>query len=165
MEFSAQIEFVAPPGAVAAMFADEAYVREKVAESGATDGSIDVIGTAEATFTVTTRRRMPTDDVPDAYRTLVGSSLEVRTVEVWEAARPDGTRHGTMTIEVTGAPVRVTGTLALVPAPGGTVQRIAGDIRASLPFFGRAIEKAVSGSVDRVVDVERRVGHRWLDRS
>jgi hypothetical protein len=164
VEFSAQIDFPAPPDAVAEMFATTAYVYEKVAESGASDGTVEVAGTASGAFTVTTRRRMPTDDIPDAYRSLVGSGLEVRQVEAWEAPRPDGIRHGTIALEVAGVPVRVTGSLSLAPSPAGSTQRVAGTIRASLPLFGKAIEKAVVGSVDRVVEVERRVGHRWLTR-
>lgn len=164
MEFSAQIHFPAPPAAVAEMFATEAYVREKVTESGAIEGAVTIVGTAEGAFTVRTQRRLPTDDVPPAFRALVGAHLDVHLVEAWEPPGSDGGRHGTLSIEVVGAPVRVSGVLGLVDAPSGTTQRVAGDIRASVPLVGRAIERAVAGSVDRVIEVERRVGHRWLTR-
>ena len=94
MEFSTTIEFAASPTAVAEMFATEEYVRQKITASGATDGTLEIIGTADGAFTVTTRRTMPTDEIPANYRSLVGSSLEVRQVEAWDAPATDGTRMG-----------------------------------------------------------------------
>lgn len=162
MEFSAQIDFPAPPSVVAEMFATRDYVLEKVAESGAVGSAVEVVGSAEGAFTVRSSRRLPADDIPESFRRLVGSGVEIHLAEAWEAPRPDGTRHGTIALEVGGAPVRVTGTLRLSPAPAGSTQHFAGDIRAAVPLLGRSIEKAVAGSVDRVIAVERRVGHRWL---
>jgi len=163
VEFSTTIEFAASPTAVAEMFATEEYVRRKITASGATDGTLEIIGTADGAFTVTTRRTMPTDEIPANYRSLVGSSLEVRQVEAWDAPSSDGTRHGSLALEITGAPVRVTGTLNLAPAgEGRSTERVAGEIKASIPFFGKAIERAVADNVHRAVAVEQRAARAWL---
>jgi hypothetical protein len=163
VDFAASIEFDAPVTTVAEMFATEAYVRDKIAASGALDGSVEILGDVGGAFTVTTRRTMPTTEIPAAYRSLVGSSLEVRQVEAWEVPAADGSRRGTLSLEVTGAPVRVTGSLVLGPAPGGrSVESFSGEIKASVPFVGKTIEKAVAGNVHHVVAVERAAAERWL---
>lgn len=164
MDFAARIELDAPPAVVAEMFATEQYVQEKIAASGASSGTVEILGDATGAFTVTTRRIMPTTDIPAAYRSLVGSSLEIRQVEAWEAPAADGARRGTLAFEVTGAPVRVTGTLALTPSGGSTVESFSGQIKASIPFLGRTVEKAVADNVDKVVEIERAAAERWLRR-
>jgi hypothetical protein len=166
VDFAASIEFDAPVTTVAEMFATEDYVRDKIAASGAVSGSVEILGGVDGAFTVTTRRTMPTTDIPAAYRSLVGSSVEVRQVEAWEAPATDGSRRGTLALEVTGAPVRVTGSLTLAPAGGGdrSVESFAGEIKASVPFVGKAVEKAVAGNVHHVIDIEKAAARRWLGR-
>jgi hypothetical protein len=163
VQFATQVVFPASPADVADMLATEAYVLEKVAASGATDGSVDIVRSPDGSVTITSHRRMPTTDIPATYRSLIGSSLEVREVDAWEAPEADGARRGTIALEVTGAPVRVSGTLELQPTGDTeTVLRIAGDIKASVPFFGKAIERALADSVEHAADVERQAGLRWL---
>lgn len=163
MEFTASLEFDAVTTVVAEMFATREFVLAKIRLSGATSGDADVLGTSAGAFTVTSRRTMPTTDIPSSYRSLIGQSLEIRQVEAWEQNGRDGARRGTLALEITGAPVRVTGTMLLTPASAGrSIQRLSGDVRASIPLFGKAIEKAVAESVHRAVDVERRAAAEWL---
>lgn len=163
MEFSTEVVFQASAPRVAEMFETEEYVQEKIRASGATSGSVEILPLDDGAVTVTTRRQLPTTDIPSSYRSLVGNSLEVREIDAWEAPEADGRRRGTIVLEVTGAPVRVTGTLDLTPRSSGeSVLRIEGEIKASIPFFGKSVEKAIAGNVERAADVEREVGRRWL---
>lgn len=163
MEFSAQVEFPAPAAAVAEMFATEAYVTKKITASGAVPGAVEIVEAPSGAVTITTRREMPTTDIPASYRSLVGSSLEVHEVDAWEAPSVDGGRRGTIAIEVAGAPVRVNGVLELTPTSASTsTLRTTGDIKATIPFFGKAVEQALADSVSRAVEVERTVGLDWL---
>lgn len=161
MRFDATIDYPAEIGRIARMLADDRFVRAKIDATGALDSSFEVIRDGDA-FTVTTRRRLPTDQVPARFRSLVGQSLDVRVVEAWEAAGADGARAGTLSIDIAGVPVRVTGRMLLTPSPQGTVQSLSGDITASVPLFGGPIEKAAAGAVDQVTAVERRVGLEHL---
>ena len=161
MRFDATIDYPADVHTVAAMLADEEFVRRKIAASGALDSSQEVLREGQA-FTITTRRRMPTDQVPSSFRSLVGQSLDVRLVEAWEAPEADGSRAGTLSLDIVGAPVRVIGRMALTPQGEGTVQSFSGDISASVPFFGKPIEKAAAGAVDKVLAVERSIGLEFL---
>jgi hypothetical protein len=162
VRFDATIDYPADVDTVAAMLADEEFVRRKIAATGALDSTQEVIREGDA-FTVTTRRQLPTDQVPSSFRSLVGQSLDVRLVEAWEAPHTDGTRAGTLSLDIVGAPVRVNGRMSLRPGPdGGTVQSFSGDITASIPFFGKPIEKAAAGAVDQVLAVERSIGLDFL---
>lgn len=161
MRFETTIDYPADTTRVARMLADEEFVRRKIEASGALDSSFEVIWEGEA-FTVTTRRTMPTDQVPSSFRSLVGQSLDVRLVEAWEAPHADGSRAGTLSLDIVGAPVRVTGRLSLAPTGDGARQSLSGDITASVPLFGKPIEKAAAGAVDKVVAVEREIGLQYL---
>lgn len=162
MQVTAQARFDAEPEAVAAMYADERFVAAKVEATGALSYTLDVVGDAGGAFTVTTRRHMPTDDIPAQFRSLVGATLEVRQVEAWESASDDA-RLATIAVEVTGAPVRVTGTARMSRgATGGTVVDLAGDVHASVPIFGSAIEQATARALVAAVEAEQRAGSAWL---
>lgn len=161
MKFDARIDYPAETEAVAAMLADEEFVRRKVEASGALESSVEVLREGEA-FTVTTRRQMPTDQVPSAFRSLVGQRLDVRLVEAWQEPHADGSRSGTLSLDIVGVPVSVRGRMTLHPTDAGAEQSFAGDITASIPLFGRPIEKAAAGAVDKVLAVERRIGLEFL---
>lgn len=164
MRFDATIDYPVDVHTVAAMLADEDFIRRKLEASGALDSSHEVIHD-DGAFTITTRRGLPTDQVPAAFRSLVGQRLDVRLVEAWAAPHQDGSRTGTLSLDIVGAPVRVTGVMNLRPQGQGTVQSFSGDITASVPLFGRPIEKAAADAVDKVLAVERRIGLDYLARS
>ena len=88
MHLSAQAQYDATVERVAAMLADPVFVEAKVRASGATSQQVDVVGSSDESFTVTTRRQMPTTSIPSQFRSFVGASrrLPGRTV-----SRPLGT--------------------------------------------------------------------------
>lgn len=170
MQLSAQVRYEADLDRVVALLADEEYVAAKVRATGALSHQVDVVGTPSDDFTVTTRRQMPTDAIPAQFRSFIGSTLEVRQIEAWEppAQGPDGvrTRRGTLVVEITGAPVRLTGTMSLTQDGDTpvTVQRYDGDLRASVPLFAAAVEKATAEAVHAAIDAEQRTATEWLAR-
>ncbi len=166
MHLSAKASFDASPERVAAMFADPGFVEAKVRASGAVTQTADVVGTAEGPFTVTTRRQMPTTDVPAQFRALVGGTLEVREVQAWQAPSADlAARQGTIVVEVTGAPVRLTGTIRMTATAASTTSLVLeGDLKASVPFFGSAIEQAIAEAMQGAIRAEERAGAEWLAR-
>lgn len=163
MQLTATLRYAADLPRVVAVLADPEFVAAKVRASGALSQTVDVVGGPQGAFTVTTRRHMPTDGIPAQFRSFVGSTLEVRQVEAWEA--PEGTdRRGTVVVEVVGAPVRLTGTLRLVPEPDGTTtQHLAGDLRATIPLFAATVEEATATAVRAAVEAEERTAATWLD--
>jgi len=154
-----------PTGALATaqLLADPAYVHEKVRATGALEQHVDITGTAEAAFTVTTRRALPTDQIPAHLRGFVGTRIDVRQVEAWEAPAADGSRVGTVVLEITGAPVRLSGRTALTPVgDDSTTVTYDGELRATVPLFASAIEQATAGAIRSALEVEQDVARRWV---
>jgi len=156
------LHYPVPPADVATMLADPEFVRRKIEATHAVSHELDVVGTADGAFTVTSRRTMPTTTLPDIAQKFVGETLDLRQVEAWEAPRPDGSRAGTVVVEIVGAPMRLTGTLSLVPRDGGTTETLAGDLKASVPLIGGKLEKAAEPAFMAAVRKEHEVGREWF---
>ncbi|MBO1750982.1 DUF2505 domain-containing protein [Actinotalea sp. BY-33] len=164
MHVSVQTTYDAGIDDVAAMLADEEFVATKVRATGATSQQVDVVGTSAEAFTVTTRRHMPSTDIPAQFRSVVGASVEVRQVEAWEGPE-QGARRGTVVVEITGAPVRLSGTMRLVGEPdGSTTHHVEGELKASVPLFASAVEQATAGGIREAFAAEGRAGATWLAR-
>jgi hypothetical protein len=145
------------------MLADPDYVHAKVRATGALDQQVDVVEAENGAFTVTTRRSLPTDQIPANLRAFVGSSLHVRQVEAWDTPRPDGGRRGTVVVEITGAPVRLTGTMVLAARGSTSTLTYDGDLKAGIPLFAGAVESAAADAIRDALSVEGVVAARWLE--
>lgn len=162
MHLQVTLSVPADPRTTGAMLADPAYVAAKVRASGAEELAVDVAPGEDGSFTVTTRRSLPTDQIPPQARAFVGSRLEVRQVEAWEPAAPDGSRTGTVAVEIAGAPVRLTGTVVLSGDGDGSRITYDGDLRANVPLFGAAVEEAAAGAVRGALQAEEAVARDWV---
>lgn len=161
MHFAATIAYPADVETVAAMLASQEFVERKMSAAGALETGCEIVRDGEA-FTVTTRAKMPATSVPAPFRSLVGDSLEVRLVEAWEAPAADGSRTSTMALDIHGVPVRIAGAQRLAPTAAGCEETYDGEVTASVPLFGKPIEEAAVGTVDKVIAVERRLGLEHL---
>jgi uncharacterized protein YndB with AHSA1/START domain len=162
VHLTAELRYDADPAAVFAMLTDPAFQERKLAATGALEHDVTIEARADGGAVVRSRRTMPTDEVPDLVRNLVGQTLTVVQVEDWGPPAADGGRAGTVTVDVSGAPVRLTGTLRLAPAAAGTVESIAGDLKARVPLVGGRIEKAAEPAIRLAIEVEEREGRVWL---
>jgi len=157
-----QIRYEAGPAAVAAMLADPAFVERKCDAMGALERSAEVSGNSAGPFTATSSRTMPTDDFPDVARKMVGETVKIRQVDTWEAPGADGSRQGTVTVEIAGAPLKVTGRMTLRPDGAGTVQTVDGELKASMPIIGGKLEKAAHPAIMAAIRKEHQTGQKWL---
>ncbi len=161
MRLHVRIPFPADVSAAAAMLADPEYIHAKIRATGALDHQVTVSSDPGGAFTVTTRRSMPTSDIPANLRGFIGSSLDVRQVEAWEPERA-GARRGTVVVEIAGAPVRLTGTALLAPTPGGCELAYEGEVKAAIPLFGGAVEGAAAQAIRSALAAEEDVARRWI---
>ncbi|WP_456789366.1 DUF2505 domain-containing protein [Cellulomonas sp. P5_C5] len=164
MRLSVTLDLPTDVRAAAQLLADPEYVHRKVRASGALEQHVDVTGDPDEAFTVTTRRALPTDQIPAHLRGFVGNQIDVRQVEAWEAPASDGSRVGTVVVEIAGAPVRLSGRTALTPTgTGSTTVSYDGDLRATVPLFASAIEQATAGAIRSALEVEQDVAREWID--
>ncbi|HET8615598.1 MAG TPA: DUF2505 domain-containing protein [Actinomycetales bacterium] len=162
MQVNAQVFYPASPGLVFDMLTDPGFQERVCQATGALEYDVQ-IEQAAGEATITTRRALPTDQVPDYARSFIGSTLEVLRVDHWDAPDTDGNRDGTVTLEIKGAPIRLNGSLALrVDNTGGTKQLIAGDLRASIPLLGGKMERAAEPALMSAIRKEEEVGLQQL---
>ena len=162
MRLTAEIRYEADPRTVFRMIADPAFQEAKCAATGSLEHEIDVRDDADGGTTIFSRRTMPTDQIPDVVRSFVGPTVHLAETQRWERPRPDGTRTGSITVEIEGMPVRFTAATALAADGAGTQQPIEGDLKASVPLFGGRIERAAEPAVRAAIRVEQRTGNAWL---
>ena len=162
MRLSADIRYDAGPDRVFAMLVDPAFQEAKCLATGAIEHSVAVSHSDDGGATITSRRSMPTHYLPEFVRPFVGDSLQLIETQEWSPAGPDGTRTGSILVEIHGAPVRFSASTALAADGDGTHQPIAGDLKAAVPLLGGKIEKASEPAVTAAIRVEQRTGTAWL---
>jgi len=161
MKISETITYAAPPETVYAMVTDRAFQERKCVEAGAQRHEASVSPDGDGARVVT-KRDLPADDLPDFAKSIVGPKLSVTETYDWGAAAADGSRSGTLTVEVAGAPVAMRGAVRLAATGSGTQITIDGDLKASIPLFGGKVEKAAAPAVVDAIRSEQRTGNAWL---
>ncbi len=163
MRVTYELRYDATPEQVATMIADERFQDLKCERTGALEWEVTVETYDDGSTTVTSSRVMPTDHVPDFIQRFVGATLTLRQVEDWEPVDQDGGR-GTVTVEISGAPIVFTADLTLGVQDGTCVQTVRGDLKASVPLVGSKIEKAAEPAIRAAIKAEQRTGEAWLAR-
>ncbi len=149
------------------MVSDPAFQARKCEATHAESHTESVTAVGDATQ-IRTRRVMPTDDFPDFVRSMVGPKIAVAETYLWSAPAADGSRDGTVDVEVGDGkvPVAMTGKVTLRPhGAGGSVITIDGELKAKVPLIGGRIEKAAEPAVLDAISKEREVGLEWLGAS
>ncbi|WP_116947322.1 DUF2505 domain-containing protein [Jiangella endophytica] len=161
MDLYSELRFDADPAAVFAMLTDEAYIEKKTMAANAIRHEVTVRRDGDR-VTIDLLRVMP-PDVPDFVRRFVGETIDIKQRDIWGPAAADGSREGSIALEMSGAPVKATGTMTLVANGGAsTVLTIKGLLKASVPLVGGKIEQAVHQGLTEAARIEERVGRDWL---
>ncbi len=161
MRFTAELRYQAAPREVSAMLADPRFQERKSTESGALRHEATVSGDGTG-LVINSSRVLPAAKVPEAVRGLVGNHLTVTQEERWGPTEPDGSRHGTVEVRVSGFPVKLTGRLALVEVDGGSLETLDGTLTASVPLFGSKVERMAEQAVRAEIRAEQRAGDAWF---
>jgi hypothetical protein len=162
VQVNAEIFYPTSPELVFAMLVDRSF-QERVCEAtGALRYDVEIEVHA-GTALITTRRELPTDDVPDYARSFVGRTLDVVRIDRWQVGDAEGNRDGRVVVEIKGAPIRLDGDLSLrADNVGGTKQVVAGDLKASIPLLGGKMEKAAEPALMSAIRKEQEVGLQHL---
>jgi len=160
MDLNTTLRFPADPGTVFEMLTDTDFLGRKAKAANAIRHEASVNRDGDR-VTIRLLRVMP-PDVPDFVRRFVGESIDLEQTDVWEPPTADGSRQGTISIDMRGAPVTLRGTMRLTPDGTSTVVRISGKVKASVPFVGGKIEAAVHDGLIEAARREEEVGREWL---
>ncbi len=154
MHLTSQLDFAAPPAAVAAMLTDRDFLERVCAASDAIEHSVQVDGD-RTTLSRTLR-------APSAAAKFTGDTITIVEETTWGPAGADGSRHGELNLRVPGLPVEMTGTAALRPGGKGTTIAYDADLKVNIPFVGKKLEQSASPAVLEGIAVQQRVGDDWL---
>lgn len=160
MDLLTKLRFDADPATVFAMFVDEEFIARKVRAANAINHRASVTRAGDE-VTIRLLRQMP-PDVPDFLRRFVGETIDLDQTDVWRPAASDGTRHGTIAIDMVGKPVTLRGTMRLERDGGVTVTTVDAKIKASVPLVGGKIEDAIHDGLLEAAKREEEVGRAWL---
>jgi hypothetical protein len=161
MKISETVDYPASPDDVFAMLTDERFQARKCEEVGSLSHDVAVSQAGGATRVVT-KRDLPTQDLPDFAKSLIGPRLTITETYEWAAANGDGSRTGDLTVELGGAPVTLRAKLGLAPSGAGTRMSLDGDLKASVPLIGGKIEKSAAPAIIDGIRSEGGVGRSWL---
>jgi hypothetical protein len=161
MRVTAEIHYSADPATVFEMLTDKAFQDRKLSETGALSWDARVQREGDAAVIVS-HRELSTDIVPDSFRSMVGQQITIVQTERWGPARADGSRTGTLEVEVGAAPVKLTAALTLAATSTGTTQSVDGELKARVPLLGGKIERSVEPAVRAAITAEERIGQAWL---
>lgn len=160
MQLNREYTFDAPPEQVYEMFIDEVYIKRRLDQTGSLSSSVDLTTDGDGAC-IRTHRVLP-PRIPDYARRFVGDTVELDEVQRWGAANADRVREGTFSISISGAPVKLESAATLAPTATGSVYRVIGMVKSSVPLFGRKLEEAAAPAVIMAMDKEAEVSRDWL---
>ena len=155
MKIAKSIEYAATPLEVFAVLSDVKFQEAKCAATAAVKHSAGVETVGDHTV-ITTERILPSDGLPDFAKSMVGPTLKVTETQDWGPAGADGSRRGTVSMAVAGAPIALTDPAWRVDAASDRVGvRLDGPmLTRAAGFEGRELpsEGVVRGAVQLPAD-------------
>ncbi|HWC23022.1 MAG TPA: DUF2505 domain-containing protein [Flexivirga sp.] len=159
MKISQQWTLPTTPDEVYALSVDPAYQDEICEEAGALSHQSTVTEKG-AGHEVRVQRIMPSGDVPDLVKKIVGDKVDVTQVITWGARQADGSREGTLDIGFKGQPITMKGTASIAPDGDGTRIAVDADLKAKIPLVGGKVEKLSAPEIIKAIGAEETVGMR-----
>lgn len=91
--------------------------------------------------------------VPGFLERFLPRDGRVLQTDTW-AAPQDGSRRGTWTVEIPGAPAAMGGTMRLEPSPEGSRYTLDGEVKVSVPLVGGKAERFIAEMVAKLAAKE-----------
>jgi hypothetical protein len=154
MEISSHLDFAAPPADVYAMMTNQRFLEEVCVASDSISYSVSAAGS-----TTQTSRTLP---APESAARFTGPQLTVNDEVVWGEPSSDGSRTGTVTMNVLGQPVSFRGGIRISRGGRGSVVDVRGDLKVAIPLLGRKLEESAAPAVMAAYRTQQEVGDKWL---
>lgn len=139
-------KYSAPADKVYALLTDPKWLEARCLALGELSASVKVKKAAGGGVVVTMKRRVERD-LPALIAKVLPAESDLVLEEKW-SAEEDGTRTGTMTLDIVGQPVTMSAEFELAPAGKGSVYRITHRCRSSIPLVGGTVAKFAQGQVE-----------------
>lgn len=158
---SSSLSLPTDPQTAFAMVTNRDYLQRVAEATGGTDVEITVTPTLEGGATIISRRSLPAE-LPSYAKALVGDFLKLTETRTFGPASDDGSRRGTVSVAIDGAPVSIEGPLKLEPTPDGSIVMVKAEVKASVPFVGGKLEKFAADNIQNFLRIEEKVAKTFL---
>lgn len=111
--------------------------------------------------TSTVQRLMPSGEVPELVKRVVGDKVDVVETITWGPRQADGSRKGDLTVDMKGQPISMKGFTFIKPNGDGTTVGIDADLKAKIPVIGGKIEKMGAPEIIKAIKAEESTAHEW----
>jgi Protein of unknown function (DUF2505) len=160
--FDVSADYPATVEEVHRAFADERYWRDRLAESGADEATLDSIDVYDdGGVAVMTTQVLRSDRLPGLVGQFHRGDLCIVRRETWSAVEEDGA-EATVSGEIEDAPVRLEGNATLVPRDSGSRLSLRTQVEVRIPLVGGKIENFIRGSLTDLLAAEQAFTTRWL---
>jgi hypothetical protein len=148
---AAVLAMLRDPDATAAKYTSQGHRDVELLECGDHDGGIRIVST-----------RVVTVDLPGFAKKVLKPTNRMRQTDDWHPAG-DGSWSGSFDVDVSGAPVHISGTMALRAQGDATTHEVAIEVHVKVPLIGgRIADWAAKNDVRRTLDAEFDCNERWL---
>jgi uncharacterized protein YndB with AHSA1/START domain len=162
MDLKLSTQYDPPPTEVFAMMSDPAFREASCRASHAVSYDVTVTESG-GDVVVRVEREQATDRIPDFAKKFVGATISIVQVETWHAPAADGSRSADVRGEIRGTPASFTGTAALTPSGGGTLQTADLEVRVAVPLIGKKVEPYIAEAIESSMVKEQEIGQSWHD--
>ncbi|AWT51977.1 Protein of uncharacterised function (DUF2505) [Mycolicibacterium smegmatis] len=143
-------------------FGDERYWRARLADSGADEAILDTLTVdADGGIDVVTTQVLRSDRLPGLVSQFHPGDLSIRREETWQPVR-DGRTSGKVAGSIPGAPVSLTGTMALEPSGAGARLSVRTTVEVRVPLVGGKIENFIGSQLVDLLVAEQRFTTVWI---
>jgi Protein of unknown function (DUF2505) len=146
-----------PPESMRDVFTDGNYLRDKLRTVGSPRDELVTRDVDQHAVTIVLYHAVSKDLLPSFLRSALPNGLNIHRTEIWTGS------DGSLRAVVDEAPAKITGTMWLEPAPGGSVfgAQLAADVQ--LPLFSGRAEKVIADNLGKLLEAEYRFTLGWLD--
>jgi hypothetical protein len=135
-----ELHYDSPPEAVFDLISLGSFQLELIDHLGGTDAELlEEKATPEGGVKLVTRQRTGVE-LPGFAKKLIPANTVVTQTYEWGPAAADGSRRGTWSADIRGAPVSIGGPTELRAAGSGSVHSFDGELKASVPLVGGKLE-------------------------
>ncbi|WP_067778424.1 DUF2505 domain-containing protein [Actinomyces vulturis] len=142
------------------MLSDKTYLLSRLPAEAHHQADVTVERTA-AGWTSTLTVDAPKESMPAVAARFIKGIVTVTITEQWNVT-DDSHAHGTVTVDVKGAPVKGSAQTTLTSAGKQTTAVADVDFSVNLPLVGKTVEKAVLSKIDSVTAYEERLAAQYL---
>jgi hypothetical protein len=135
-----ELNYDRSPQEVFDLISSGAFQLEIIAELGGKDAEVvEQTPRADGGVRLVTRQRTGVE-LPGFAKKLIPANTVVTQTYDWGPAGEDGSRSGTWSAEIRGAPISIGGPTELKAVATGSVHVFSGEVKASVPLVGSKLE-------------------------